>query len=143
MVNDVVRAYSNAPSLMPTFMEICEEDSEPGAEGKCGELGVSMYGTRPAAQNRQRCCTELFERNVFADTRASACEFRHVERYIHVIAHGDGCVSAADPDDPLRLQSMLGSEFETTTTVVGHDKADVKQVNALNCVISAHRFGDT
>ena len=51
MVNDVARAYFNAPNLVPTFVDICEEDREPGDEGMCGELLVSMYGTRPAANN--------------------------------------------------------------------------------------------
>ncbi len=60
MVNDVARAYFNAPSLRPKFVEICEEDREPVDENLCGELLVSMYGTRPAASNWQKCYTELF-----------------------------------------------------------------------------------
>lgn len=66
MVNDVARAYFNAPSLTPTFVETREEDFEPGDEGKSGELRVSMYGTRPAAQNWQRYYAELLESNGFS-----------------------------------------------------------------------------
>lgn len=38
MVNDVARAYFNAPSLKPTLVEICDEDFGPGGENMCGEL---------------------------------------------------------------------------------------------------------
>ena len=51
VVSDVSRAYFYAPSLKPTFVEICPEDLEPGEEHRCGELNVSMCGTRPAAGN--------------------------------------------------------------------------------------------
>ena len=54
MINDVSRAYFYANSDRPTFVEICEEDWEPGDEAMCGELNVSMYGTRRAAQNWQK-----------------------------------------------------------------------------------------
>ena len=36
MINDVARAYFNAPSLSPTFVDICDEDFEKGDEGMCG-----------------------------------------------------------------------------------------------------------
>ena len=49
MVNDVSRAYFYAPSLKPTFVQICAEDFEPGDEHRYGKLLASMYGTRPAA----------------------------------------------------------------------------------------------
>ena len=42
MINDAARAYFNAPSLSPTFVDICDEDFEEGDEGMCGELTVSM-----------------------------------------------------------------------------------------------------
>lgn len=99
MVNDVARACFNAPSLTPTFVEICEEDFEPGDEDKCGELRASMYGMRPAAQNWQHCYTELSESNGFTVTRSSTCTFRHAHRNIDAIAHGDDFVSIVDADD--------------------------------------------
>eukprot|EP00973_Karenia_brevis_P030775 4244518-Karenia_brevis.AAC.1 len=38
MINDVSRAYFYAKSEKPTFVEICQEDFEPGDEERCGEL---------------------------------------------------------------------------------------------------------
>ena len=65
MINDVARAYFNAPSLSPTFVDICEEDFEEGDEGMCGELKVSMYGAGPAASNWKKCYTKLLVDNGF------------------------------------------------------------------------------
>ncbi len=65
MANDVARAYFNAPNLKPTFVEICEEDREPGDEGMCCDLLVSMYGTWPAASNWQKHRTKLLTENGF------------------------------------------------------------------------------
>ena len=54
MVNDVARAYFNAPNLVPTFVDICEVDCEPGDGRTCGELLVSNNGTQQAANNRHK-----------------------------------------------------------------------------------------
>jgi hypothetical protein len=50
-VIDVKRAYFYAPATRPMFIEIPLEDREPGDEGMVGELKLSLYGTRDAAQN--------------------------------------------------------------------------------------------
>eukprot|EP00973_Karenia_brevis_P017402 2386238-Karenia_brevis.AAC.1 len=82
MINDISRAYFYAPSEKPTFVEICKEDFEPGDEEKCGELQVSMYGTRQAAQNWQSCVINLMERNGFVSAKSSPCMFWHRGRYV-------------------------------------------------------------
>lgn len=48
IIYDVAGACLNTPSLVPTFVSICEVDSEEGDEDKCGQIRISMYGTRPA-----------------------------------------------------------------------------------------------
>ena len=65
----------------------------------CGELLVSMYGTRPAASNWQKCYTDLLVESGFNRTRACACTFRHAERDIDLIVHGDDFLSVADQED--------------------------------------------
>ena len=52
-INDVSRAYFYARSLEPTYVELCEEDCEPGEEDMCGRLNQAMYGTRAAAKEWQ------------------------------------------------------------------------------------------
>eukprot|EP00973_Karenia_brevis_P046812 6495245-Karenia_brevis.AAC.1 len=65
MVNDVSRAYFYARSESPTFVRICDEDWEEGDENRCGELQVSMYGTRQAAQNWQNKVSEVLGEHGF------------------------------------------------------------------------------
>ena len=51
MYADVSRAYFYAKAERPVYVKLLEEDLEPGDEGKCGRLKMSMYGTRDAALN--------------------------------------------------------------------------------------------
>ena len=95
MHNDVARAYFNAPSLTPVFVEICDEDREEGDEGMCAELLVSMYGTRPAARNWQICYTSLLQENGFKRNKANTCISRHETRDIDLFVHGDDFVTVA------------------------------------------------
>ena len=53
MANDVARAYFNAPSTSSVSVELCEEETVLEDEGMCGELSVSMDGTRSTARNWQ------------------------------------------------------------------------------------------
>ena len=48
---DVSRAYFYAKALRPVYVQIPQEDLQPGETGLCGNLLLSMYGTRDAAQN--------------------------------------------------------------------------------------------
>lgn len=43
MINDLGRAYFAAPSLVPTFVNTCEEYFEEGDEDRCGEQLVAMH----------------------------------------------------------------------------------------------------
>ena len=58
MVCDVSRAYFYALAVRPVYVQIVEEDIEPGDESKCGRLSVSMYGTRDAALNWNQHCRD-------------------------------------------------------------------------------------
>ena len=48
---DISRAYFYPKAIRPLYVKLPEEDVEPGEEGKCGRLKMSMYGTRDAALN--------------------------------------------------------------------------------------------
>eukprot|EP00973_Karenia_brevis_P040701 5632040-Karenia_brevis.AAC.1 len=73
MVNDVSRAYFYARSESPTFVRICDEDWEEGDEHRCGELQVSMYGIRQAAQNWQNKVSEVLGKHGFQQAKSSPC----------------------------------------------------------------------
>eukprot|EP00973_Karenia_brevis_P011081 1499463-Karenia_brevis.AAC.1 len=95
MVNDVSRAYFYARSEAPTFIKICDEDWEEGDQDKCGELQVSMYGTRQAAQNSQNKVSEVLGKHGFRQAKSSPCIFYNTARDISTMVHGDDFLSTA------------------------------------------------
>jgi hypothetical protein len=136
MVNDISRAYFYAPSTSPTFVEICEEDWQEGDEGYCGELLVSMYGTRSAARNWQKCYSDLLIGAGFVRAKTNHCLFYHQARNIRTMVHGDDFVSAASDTQLRWFKKILESKFETKTTIVGPEAKDEKTVRVLNRIIT-------
>jgi hypothetical protein len=141
MVNDVARAYFHAPNMQPVFVEICEEDREPGDEGMCGELLVSTNGTRPAASNWQKCYTALLCSRGFRRTRANTCMFRHSERDLDVMVHGDDFMSTGDHEDLIWLQKVLEEKFEISTNIVGHGAQKQNSSRSLTASSRWRRMG--
>ena len=80
MVNDVSRAYFYAKAIRKVFVEIAEEDREPGDENMVGELQYSMYGTRDAAQNWEEAYSDFMVSVGFAKGLCSPCVFYHKEK---------------------------------------------------------------
>jgi hypothetical protein len=136
MINDISRAYFYAPATEPTFVEICDEDWTSGDEENCGELLVSMYGTRSAAKNWQICYSGLMIAAGFVRGRTNDCIFFHPQRQIRTMVHGDDFVSVAKGDDLLWLKRVLEGKFETKTAIIGPDKGDCKCARVLNRIIS-------
>ena len=136
MVNDISRAYFYAPSTSPTFVEICAEDWNDEDEGLCGELLVSMYGTRSAARNWQQCYSELLLEAGFKRAKTNHCLFYHPIRKIRTMVHGDDFVSVASGVQLQWFKKILESKFETKTTIVGPEMKDEKTVRVLNRIIT-------
>jgi len=135
MVNDVSRAYFYAPCLTPTFVEICEEDFEDGDEDKCGELLVSMYGTRPAASNWHTHYSGILLKLGFKKGSSNSCIFWHPGKDIKVMVHGDDFVSVGIDSSLKWMSSELEKQFEVSTQIVGPERDDQKQVKVLNRII--------
>ena len=53
------RAYFHAPATRELYVELPDEDSGK-AQGLVGKLDLSLFGTRDAAANWQKCVTEHF-----------------------------------------------------------------------------------
>ena len=85
---DIKRAYMYAPETREVYVQLPEQDSEPGM---CGRLLKSMYGTRGAAQSWESHYGSIFTEQLgFKQGVASVCCFYHEERDIRVVVHGDG-----------------------------------------------------
>ena len=141
MINDISRAYFYAPSTEPTFVELCEEDKEEGDENMCGELLVSMYGTRPAATNWQKCYTDLLEANGFRKAKSNSCLFCHKDRRLKTMVHGDDFVTAGSERQLTWFKGILESKFETKSKIIGPERHDDKSAKVLNRIISYTEYG--
>ena len=102
----------------------------------CGEILVSMYGTRTAANNWQKFYTKVLLDNGFKRTRACTCTFRHTSRDIDLVVHGDDFISTGDGEDLQWLRMLFETKFEISTNVIGHEAGDDTQLKVLNRIIS-------
>ena len=55
---DVRRAYFHAKARRKVYIELLEEDNQPGM---CGKLNKAMYGTRDAAQNWEHAYVDFMK----------------------------------------------------------------------------------
>eukprot|EP00973_Karenia_brevis_P041501 5742611-Karenia_brevis.AAC.1 len=128
MTNDVSRAYFYARSDTPTFVKLCEEDTSEGEKDMCGELRVSMYGTRKAAQNWQACVQDALAKIGFRSGRSSPCIYWHPERDLVTMVHGDDFISTGDEWNLLWMKAKLEKQYEISTDIIGPDEKDKKQL---------------
>ena len=96
MVNDVARAFFEAPMTRELCVELPEEakEGEDWAKDMVGLLQMSLYGTRDAARNFQREVTLFMERNGFSVGKYNVCTFYHQKFGIRTLVHGDDFISS-------------------------------------------------
>ena len=98
VVINVSRAYFYAKCKRALYIQIPDEDWEPGDEGRVGELQLSLKGTRDAAQKWAETYTKYLNRIGFIQGRGSMCNFRHIKRDIKLTVHGDDFLVVADEE---------------------------------------------
>ena len=83
---DVKRAYFYAKVRRPVFVQLPDEDY---LEGHCGQLLVSMYGTRDAAQNWEMEYTKGLSEDGFTPGISTPCAFYNPKLDVQCVVHGD------------------------------------------------------
>ena len=83
---DIRRAFFHAEARRAVFVEIPQEDHEPGM---CGQLLKSLNGARDAAQNWEYQYSKFVEDVGYTRGVSSSCVLYHDHREIRVVAHGD------------------------------------------------------
>ena len=137
MSNDVKRAYFYAPTTRPIYINIPDEDKEPGDENMVGRLNLSLYGTRDAAKNWAKKFTEVMESAGFVRGAANPCNFHHPAKEVSVTVHGDDFTSTGRERDLRWLQKHLEANFEIKTDFLGPDlERHSQEIRILNRVIS-------
>lgn len=123
-------------------MGICSEDFEDVDEQNCGEVRVSIYWIRPAAQHWQMCYTELLVGSGVNITRASTYMI-HNEKDLDVLLHGDDFVALGDEGDFKRLQIVLGPNLEISVVMSDPGDTNPKEAKVLNRIIPVADDGYT
>lgn len=136
MTNDVSRAFFYAKAKREVFVQLPDEDRQPGEEGFCGRLNYSMYGTRDAAMNWQEEYSRTLIENGFIQGIAAPCVFHHETRGIRTLVHGDDYVSVGKPQQLQWMKEMLEQHYKIKTQVLGPGENEVKELKIFNRIIS-------
>ena len=92
-VVDVKRAHFHARASRRLFIELPKEDARHGEPDLCGELVMSLYGTRDAAFNWEEAYSTYLQDLGFERGKASPCHFFDARRQLRLLVHGDDFVA--------------------------------------------------
>ena len=133
MINDVARAFFEAPVRRKICIELPEE--EKGEEDEVGLLNMSLYGTRDAAANFQAEVAKVMKQAGFVVSKANPCVYYHPSRDVKCLVHGDDFISSGCVEEIRWFRAVLEGRFEVTTQIVGRGKGEVPEARVLNRVI--------
>ena len=120
MVNDVARAFFEAPIRRELAVQLPVEDGGgPGSE-MVGLLQKSLYGTRGAAANFQREVTKFMREWGFVVGAYNVSTFYHRQRGLRAMVHGDDFISTESRESLSWMKCRLEDRFEVKTTLIGH-----------------------
>ena len=121
MINDVARAFFEAKATREVCIEIPNEDmtEEDVKKDMVGLLLRSLYGTRDAAMNWQEEVAKEMKRWGFKRGVYNPCLYRHPERKIRTLVHGDDFVSTGNMSAAQKFREQLESRFEIKTQLLG------------------------
>ena len=136
---DVSRAYFYAPARRPVYVNLPDEDYEPGM---CGRLNVSMYGTQDAASNwEHKYSTHLIECG-FVRGKSSPCVFWNPNTGVRCVVHGDDFTFAGTDEELDKCSKMMKEEYDVKIRgKLGPDKGDDKPITILNRCVEWGRDG--
>ena len=135
MYADVSRAYFYAKAVRPVYVVLPPEDTEDGDEQMCGELIMSMYGTRDAALNWSAEYSEALIKSGDVQGRSNACLFHNAKLEVSVMVHGDDFVAVGSDKGLADARSTLESRYKLKVELLGNGPGCVSEVSILNKVV--------
>jgi hypothetical protein len=137
MINDVARAFFEAPVTRNVRIELPNEDKteDDWKQDMVGKLNMSLYGTRDAAANFQKEVTKLMINIGFQPGRYNPCTFYNPKRELRSIVHGDDFVTQGPRKNMLWLKQKLEERFEIKTKIIGTQPNEVREARILNRIV--------
>ena len=111
MINDVRRAYFYAKQKRNVFMNLPAADPD-AKEGEVGQLLLCLYGTRDAAKEWQGTLSDHLRTLGFVSGIGHPSVFKHEERGLCVLVHGDDYFTSGFSDQLDWLEKSLGEKYE-------------------------------
>ena len=116
------------------YIEIRVEEYQPGDEGLVGELELSLYGTRDAAQNWAKEYTSYLESIGFTTGTASPCNFANESMEVFVSVHGY-VFTATGPQRSLEwFEKKMSGKYEIKPDYLGPEVGQNRELRVLNRV---------
>ena len=135
MYADVSRAYFYAKAVRPVYVVLPPEDRQPGDEELCGELVMSMYGTRDAALNWSAEYSETLIKSGYVQGRSNACLFHNPKLDVAVLVHGDDFVAVGSDRGLADARAALEGKYKLKVEMLGDGPGCTKEVRILNKVV--------
>ena len=130
---DIKRAYLQAPTRRALYVQLPDEDAEPG---KCAKLNKAMSGTRDAAQNWEWTYRSSHEEWGFKVGRSSPRVMYHPTRNVRLVVHGDDFTALGYEADLDWYRKVLTHTFEAKVKCrLGQGIADEKSMRLLNRIV--------
>ena len=135
MINDVSRAFFEAPAHRPICVEVPAE-AKVGIEGDVvGYLHKSLYGTRDAAANFQHEVAKFMKGIGYIQSRYSPSIFYHPVHHLRTLVHGDDFMTAGARAGVQWLQQQLATRFTISTKIVGNGTNEVREARLLGRIV--------
>ena len=130
---DISRAYFQAAAIRDVYVELPDEDAEPGM---CGKLIKSMYGTRDAAQNWGEEYAKFMVDIGFRRGKSSPCVFWHKGKALRCVVHGDDFTLLGWKKELDWFWSTIKARFECKHRGrLGPEEKDAKSTRILNRIV--------
>ena len=117
MVNDVARAFFEAPNSRELAVELPVEDGGGTGSEMVGLLQKSLYGTRDAAANFLRGVKKFRREEGFVVGVYNVSTFYHRQRGLRVMVHVDDFISIGSRESLSWMKCRLEERFEVKTHI--------------------------
>ncbi len=131
MVNDVARAFFDAPMRR----DICVELPAEGGEGEdmVGHLIMSLHGTRNAA-NFQEEVRSFMNKNKADQSKYSPSVYHNKEYGLITLVHGDDFITVGNRKNIRWFNNKLEGRFEIKTKIIGQGEGG-REARVLNRIL--------
>ena len=134
MINDVARAFFEAPATRAVCVELPPE-AKAGGRDMVGYLQKSLYGTRDAAANFQQEVGRFMKGAGFQQSQYSPSIYYHPQRQLRTLVHGDDFMTTGSREAAKWFKKQLDSRFSVSSVVVGNGVDEVPEARLLGRLV--------